>query len=241
MKRENSFHKNPHDDPNIIGSSLPQPEIRVKFPKLLMKSMQRRRNHRGSNGSNVDQKEATENGDFLRKRISFITLSACSSKKAQEMSSSGNQPLEIDNADDSILKNIQDSCEEKIHGENSGEVDKKLVEMPTKISRFIRKRIGVPFRKLKLDEKSNDEASQKKCSKSLDEFRRKKSIYRRITSGKSVLEKVLKCDGGEEEEERSEVELCKKRILMGEKCRPLNLSGVLHYDTDGVLLPEEVL
>ncbi|KAL1549768.1 hypothetical protein AAHA92_17825 [Salvia divinorum] len=33
-------------------------------------------------------------------------------------------------------------------------------------------------------------------------------------------------------------ELCKKRILMGEKCRALNLSGVLHYDNQGILLPE---
>lgn len=35
-----------------------------------------------------------------------------------------------------------------------------------------------------------------------------------------------------------EEELCKKRILMGERCKPVNRSGILHYDGDGVLLPE---
>nr|GLL37352.1 hypothetical protein CDL12_18591 [Ipomoea trifida] len=38
-----------------------------------------------------------------------------------------------------------------------------------------------------------------------------------------------------------EIELCKKRILMGEKCKPLNVSGSLHYDQNGVLLPEPLL
>ncbi|AAB61050.1 weak similarity to C. elegans transposase (TR:g1125840) [Arabidopsis thaliana] len=33
-----------------------------------------------------------------------------------------------------------------------------------------------------------------------------------------------------------EEELCKKRILMGERCKPMN--GVLQYDGDGILLPE---
>lgn len=33
-------------------------------------------------------------------------------------------------------------------------------------------------------------------------------------------------------------ELCKKRILMGERCKPINRSGVLKYDGDGILVPE---
>ncbi|CAH8381992.1 unnamed protein product [Eruca vesicaria subsp. sativa] len=33
-------------------------------------------------------------------------------------------------------------------------------------------------------------------------------------------------------------ELCKKRILMGERCKPINESGVLQYDCDGILVPE---
>lgn len=39
-------------------------------------------------------------------------------------------------------------------------------------------------------------------------------------------------------EGREELELCKKRILMGRKCKPLNPSGSLLYDENGVLVPE---
>ncbi|KAF3454565.1 hypothetical protein FNV43_RR05013 [Rhamnella rubrinervis] len=39
-------------------------------------------------------------------------------------------------------------------------------------------------------------------------------------------------------EESGDRELCKKRILMGSKCKPLNLSGTLQYDSNGILLPE---
>ncbi|KAE9618943.1 hypothetical protein Lalb_Chr02g0148001 [Lupinus albus] len=38
--------------------------------------------------------------------------------------------------------------------------------------------------------------------------------------------------------ERGEEELCKKRILMGVKCKPLSSSGILRYDEDGIFLPE---
>ncbi|KAI6692378.1 hypothetical protein NL676_020088 [Syzygium grande] len=41
-----------------------------------------------------------------------------------------------------------------------------------------------------------------------------------------------------EEEEGGEVELCKKRILMGRRCKPLNCSGTLQYDNNGILVPE---
>uniref|UniRef100_A0A2N9ITY1 Uncharacterized protein n=1 Tax=Fagus sylvatica TaxID=28930 RepID=A0A2N9ITY1_FAGSY len=39
-------------------------------------------------------------------------------------------------------------------------------------------------------------------------------------------------------DEKGDLELCKKRILMGAKCRPLGFSGILRYGKDGILLPE---
>ena len=41
-------------------------------------------------------------------------------------------------------------------------------------------------------------------------------------------------------EEKEGLQLCKKRILMGGKCKPLSISGALHYDKNGILLPEEL-
>ena len=43
---------------------------------------------------------------------------------------------------------------------------------------------------------------------------------------------------GKDKEENGELELCKKRIPMGEKCRRLGLSCTLQYDKDDILLPE---
>lgn len=65
-------------------------------------------------------------------------------------------------------------------------------------------------------------------------------ISRRV---KSIRNRVLKQGKehkheNEKEQEEVELELCKKRILMGGKCRPLSASGILHYDQDGILLPE---
>ncbi|EEF49926.1 hypothetical protein RCOM_1434180 [Ricinus communis] len=54
-------------------------------------------------------------------------------------------------------------------------------------------------------------------------------------------ESLIRMESGrksEWEDRGGGVELCKKRILMGGKCRPLNNSGTLQYDKDGVLLPD---
>ncbi|OIS99860.1 hypothetical protein A4A49_08122 [Nicotiana attenuata] len=64
-------------------------------------------------------------------------------------------------------------------------------------------------------------------------IRSMKSIHKRM------MKQGRKCkheDG--DEQEKVELELCKKRILMGDKCRPLSASGSLHYDQNGILLPE---
>ncbi|TXG65192.1 hypothetical protein EZV62_006467 [Acer yangbiense] len=58
------------------------------------------------------------------------------------------------------------------------------------------------------------------------------SSIKKIEEGEERVEKEI------EGEERMEKELCKKRILMGVRCKPLNISGTLHYDQDGILLPD---
>nr|GME14127.1 hypothetical protein CDL12_18591 [Ipomoea batatas] len=69
----------------------------------------------------------------------------------------------------------------------------------------------------------------------------KKKIRMRKSSSVGAMKKrfarIRSCRIRKEEE----IELCKKRILMGEKCKPLNVSGSLHYDQNGVLLPEPLL
>ncbi|GMP40059.1 hypothetical protein CsSME_00010651 [Camellia sinensis var. sinensis] len=89
---------------------------------------------------------------------------------------------------------------------------------------------------------TSSSCSSKKVSSSSKFIRDSNIMIRKARSGGGERKKVIKKrdeeeKNGEREEEEAE-ELCKKRILMGEKCRPLNLSGALHYDKNGVLLPE---
>lgn len=72
--------------------------------------------------------------------------------------------------------------------------------------------------------------------------KRVRSVKNRVKQSEGKLETGEGKEGGNEKEKetKKDEELCKKRILMGGKCRPLNVSGVLHYDQDGILLPEDV-
>ncbi|XP_022719482.1 uncharacterized protein LOC111277352 [Durio zibethinus] len=49
---------------------------------------------------------------------------------------------------------------------------------------------------------------------------------------------MKKMTGGLVGEKSDKQELCKKRIIMGGRCRPLNHSGIIQYDENGVLIPE---
>ncbi|KAK1401736.1 hypothetical protein POM88_001341 [Heracleum sosnowskyi] len=84
---------------------------------------------------------------------------------------------------------------------------------------------------LKIEENGEKKKSEEAVSKIVAvngvKMRRMRSIKMKEREGKS-----------ETEEENQE--LCKKRILMGGKCKPLNESGVLHYDQNGIFLPEDV-
>ncbi|GAB2287295.1 hypothetical protein Dimus_021676 [Dionaea muscipula] len=57
------------------------------------------------------------------------------------------------------------------------------------------------------------------------------------SSSKKKKKKMKK----KEEEKEVVFELCKKKILLGERCRTLNSSGTLQYDANGVLIVEDFI
>ncbi|XP_010905876.1 uncharacterized protein [Elaeis guineensis] len=66
---------------------------------------------------------------------------------------------------------------------------------------------------------------------------RRRSSRKRIGGGKTgIAEGKMKEDVEEEEEEEEGV--WQRSILMGEKCQPLDFSGVIYYDADGRKLSE---
>lgn len=71
---------------------------------------------------------------------------------------------------------------------------------------------------------------------SVDELSRSKSDKNRENvevKGGFKMKKMMKIRN----RKKDQFELCKKKILMGEKCRPLH--GSLHYDKNGVLVAED--
>ncbi|XVF31429.1 hypothetical protein REPUB_Repub16aG0145300 [Reevesia pubescens] len=74
---------------------------------------------------------------------------------------------------------------------------------------------------------------QAEYSNDLTRFRSKTLASRRKPKIAWSMKKLV---GGKSEKR----ELCKKRILMGGRCRPLNHSGIIQYDENGVLVPEIV-
>ncbi|KAK4282742.1 hypothetical protein QN277_014083 [Acacia crassicarpa] len=61
-------------------------------------------------------------------------------------------------------------------------------------------------------------------------------VVSRIVSITSWLKKKVRKDVEDEE-----ACLCKKRILMGGRCKPLYSSGALQYDSEGILIPDLLL
>ncbi|CAO2832839.1 unnamed protein product [Amaranthus hypochondriacus] len=51
------------------------------------------------------------------------------------------------------------------------------------------------------------------------------------------MKKMMKIKSKKKEKDENGYELCKKRILMGKKCKPI-LGNPLLYDNNGVLIPQ---
>ncbi|KAG1342729.1 hypothetical protein COCNU_05G009580 [Cocos nucifera] len=62
-------------------------------------------------------------------------------------------------------------------------------------------------------------------------------LSRRQISRKRIAEGKMK-EEVEKKEEEEEEGVWRRSILMGEKCQPLNFSGVIYYDADGRKLSE---
>ncbi|KAL2254157.1 UNVERIFIED_CONTAM: hypothetical protein Sindi_0210400 [Sesamum indicum] len=207
--------------------------------------MQDRNQHISTDESSAHGKQQREKGpkrrNVLAKKIGAIISSTCGSRsKAQEMCvdeakvcSMGNKKRHHQVA---LNKSLSFHAKGKRKGNSrnqSHEANKRCLTM----SCIFRKRYGFGFRKRRAIKIGNANAN------SNEDSGLKRSSHERITRARLMLKRGVK--RGQKarvaEDDDRELELCKKRILMGEKCRPLNISGTLHYDKYGVLLPEDVL
>ncbi|KAK4427626.1 hypothetical protein Salat_1531600 [Sesamum alatum] len=189
------------------------------------------------------RKNGTKRRNVLAKKIGAIISSAFGKRKAQEMCVYTSEESNVSGRGNKTRHQValNRSCSFHAKGKRKGsrrnEATRRCPTVSLSLSVIFRKRCGFGFRKwraikiVNADANGNEGSGVERCS------------YGRITRAKLVLKRDDRC--GEKtrvaEEDAGELELCKKRILMGEKCRPLNISGTLHYDKNGVLLPEDVL
>ncbi|KAK6119056.1 hypothetical protein DH2020_047206 [Rehmannia glutinosa] len=196
-------------------------------------------NQRANNQSNVDCKKRRS---FLAKKIAAILSIACGSPiKPQE----NEKPISKEHQ---LALNKTHPCEEvqvakKVHARDgqSGNAKKRCKKqspkaVPSSLSGiFTKGTAGFNLGKWRTVKTgcANGNGNGSKGGSSL--MKAKVELKRDV----SRREKKTSREEAKEEGNNREMELCKKRILMGGKCRPLNPSGVLHYDKQGILLPED--
>ncbi|KAA8545216.1 hypothetical protein F0562_020000 [Nyssa sinensis] len=284
--------RDPNMPPNsplsyFISITIPQPKLRIKIPKLLVKTMQRRSQKCSNEADEFDQNKnknkcVKPRRLFLRKKVGSIIHNVFGSKKSQEIMEEleednekklncGDGPFQISTPETKISKSYslkeileienerekQEMLEGLKSSQQSDMADKQPLKGPGSLSLsglFITKD-HLSFIKGKMNKACNCSYRDKRGDNGVgSSFRvigkqESSSNLTRVPSGraigcrnirrvKSTRKKVTK--QVEEDSEQEGEELCKKRILMGGRCRTINLSGALHYDENGILLPEAI-
>ncbi|XAR49170.1 hypothetical protein NMG60_11032267 [Bertholletia excelsa] len=196
----------------FIGLSIPKPKLKIKMRDLLRRDL---------NLGDERKKTRANPRNLLPRKVGPAMSCVFAGKKLPQKSSIGARDDGLTSNGDVLRGNgkTQDlSCEQSKNITGSSiNLEEKVQSKSALFFSGILGRNGLGFN------------LRRKTSKPFDGT---------IDSSKLTMSEPEEEEGNGEE--GGGEELCKKRILMGEKCRPLNLSGALHYDQNGVLLPEEV-
>ncbi|KDP23428.1 hypothetical protein JCGZ_23261 [Jatropha curcas] len=287
MIEENPDTCNRNSNSYLFSITISQPKIRIKIPKLLAKTMQKR-----SNGaSNIDHvKEKKKKWG----KFGSIFSSIFNTKKSPKVQRNDDDNISTDHqtgpSEAKILKRvdqyfavlddhdsssstsysfnrllqIEDEEEEKrSNKEKKGKSNKqpnkaeKHLKVSPSLSRLFRKSTSCnnfiksknhnisPTNVGKIAEAVvGGQASRVAFNRSTSDTMNLQQAPSRISTTHRKL-KMAQSSSNQETSEREDrggeqQELCKKRILMGEKCRPLSYSGTLQYDKDGTLLPDAI-
>ncbi|KAH0908616.1 hypothetical protein HID58_031937 [Brassica napus] len=102
----------------------------------------------------------------------------------------------------------------------------RIMPVSTSTSCMFRVSLCQKIKRPNTPEKTRRKNQKKTYKKKMKEEKGKRGFIR-----PGLVFPVKKMTSGNGDEE-----LCKKRILMGERCKPINRSGVLQYDGDGILV-----
>ncbi|KAJ6694487.1 hypothetical protein OIU85_005194 [Salix viminalis] len=239
---------------NVSSITPPEPKIRIRIPKLLAKTMQRRSDDdcitdHLDDHTRAKKERVVQPKSFLPQKLGLFFSSVFGKKKSPKASSKvhkngdgyksdvavvdgglhdGDQPLEVAPKSPLHLLEIEEEEEEERENGKPAAIERR----ENKPSRAADMELAITWlvvlacRRLQLQDR--------KAAVTCLGIHQGYPVRGSKIGGKPG-------QAGEESREESGDELCKKRILMGEKCKPLNLSGSLHYDEDGILLPEMLL
>ncbi|KAA3476082.1 bromodomain adjacent to zinc finger domain protein 2B-like [Gossypium australe] len=191
----------------VVTITLPQPTIRIKIPRVFIKAVQSRRNQSVSeNGSKSMKKHWKKVGSMFSKVFGKKKTVAKSYSKAEsesfELHSNGDDGDGDD--DDGEMEKLKNMFE-RVENESSivDEIDPNVAcNAGEKSGNTINGRKGIV---------------RMKKTGSFDGLASFRSNTRRSFHGKLKTAWWMKKMGRKTEK----IELCKKRILMGGKCRPL--------------------
>ncbi|KAF5740009.1 hypothetical protein HS088_TW11G00072 [Tripterygium wilfordii] len=231
----------------FVSITIPQPKIRVKIPKLLMKTVQMRKNNNGGDCSDSNETSHNQSKTTKKKKKGLRSLfSSVFGSKKPSKDEMGHQDQKLP----SMFK--RHSLKDYL------EAAKDEHKRETNVLSFIKEKVK---NKKSTYSGSKVEAASICCSSSSSsgssgrlprvpsrvQTTRDKTRMARSSLRKMPSKRLVGVGGGGEAEmveengvrtDSADKELCKKRILMGEKCKPLNYSGTLQYDKEGMLLPD---
>ncbi|PON89540.1 hypothetical protein TorRG33x02_146840 [Trema orientale] len=237
----------------LISITIPQPKIRIKIPKLVANTM-RKPFYYGERSNCKDEspktKTKTKTTSFSKPRKLLFSTKVGSIFNGVFFRNKKQQHNPPGDTTSSRRRSSTDNCldsenPEEFSRENSGstvkeEERKKRWNAPTMACKLTRK-VLLPVSKKKVGVGNGNGVSS--CVMVTGRRGRSGKLTRvscRAVQSRGSLRKlrVEKLVTEERDGTGSGVELCKKRILMGGKCKPLNISGTLQYDQNGILRPD---
>ncbi|KAJ6876671.1 hypothetical protein NC651_029620 [Populus alba x Populus x berolinensis] len=238
---------------NVSCSTMPEPKIRIRIPQLLAKTMRRRSNDcitdHLDDHARAKKERVVKPKSLLPEKFGLFFPSVFGKKKSPKASSKVHKngdgyKSDLAWADDGFcmmeisLLGLHQSLHylflEIEEEEEEGEEHEKptMERRDNKPSRAADMFLKVSFSSIGFFHKESIKGTPYRSE-----------VEDGFVPGKYYEEpkwRKTSANRGESREECGE-ELCKKRILMGERCKPLSFSGSLHYDEDGTLLPEVLL
>ncbi|KAJ0080133.1 hypothetical protein Patl1_22309 [Pistacia atlantica] len=210
----------------FFSMNISQSRVRVKIPKVVLKTMQRRSTREDESFKDANDNGGDDDDGKIKKRVAPKKL----------------LPVKVGRVFLDFFRRKKSSKEERscsANGENRRVCRKNVFDLADE-------KETERLKKVETEEMGNNRTAvvigRQESSLSLPRVPSRIMMTRqRLKMARSMRKKPVNLGSREtdqEDGERSGQELCKKRILLGGKCRPLNYSGTLQYDKDGVLLPE---